>query len=60
MAYEYTDARTGVRYYVESPRVYRLLPNGGRIHDHDLTCTSPASLWRRVLAWLRSLVGCFA
>lgn len=56
MAYEYTDARTGVRYYVEGPRVYRLLPNGGRIHDHDLTCTPPAPpapLWRRVLAWLQ-------
>lgn len=55
MAYEYTDAVTGVRYLVEGRRVYRITDQGNLVYDHDVM---PAlSGWQRFMAALRRVFG---
>lgn len=57
MSYEYTDARTGQRFYQEGRRVYRITERGNLVYDHDAVPDPPPAWWRRALAWLRRLLG---
>ena len=58
MSYEYTDATTGVRYYQEGRRVYRITDRGNLVYDHDaLSTPAGTSWWQRLLLALRRLVG---
>lgn len=55
MSYEYTDARTGQRYYQEGRRVYRITARGNLVWDHDAAPNSQPAWLRRLWAWLRRL-----
>lgn len=57
MSYEYTDERTGQRFYQEGRRVYRITERGNLVYDHDAVPDPPPAWWRRALAWLRRLLG---
>jgi len=57
MSYEYTDARTGMRFYVEGGRVYRVTDRGNLVLHHTIQPAPPPAWWRRALAWLRRLLG---
>ena len=57
MSYEYTDAKTGIRYYQEGRRVYRITDRGNLVYDHDAAPDHQLAWWQRLLLALRRLAG---
>ena len=53
----YERTRDGVTYIVCGNRRYEVTPRGNLRWVGDVAPAPPASWWRRLLAWLRRLLG---